>query len=185
MELNQGSMREFVAVATGSSRFRVKLMPTATLHSELHTETSREIRLLCLADDTYTFILHNKWVDGDDWSEELGDYTAMSGRQLSSARAWTPLTGWRQGPTAQPEWSDGSIAWNAVPVELLPGDEAPATFAVGGALVYTTGLAGTPHEFLVELELTGPAEEWRLRRSAMGPAGFTLARQKSPSEVSA
>jgi hypothetical protein len=53
--------------------------------------------------------------------------------------------------------------------------ENPVIFAVGGALAYTTSIDGTPHEFLVDLELTSAAGEWRLKRSSLGPSGFTLA----------
>ena len=175
--LKQVTIRELVTVATGSPRFRVKHMPTSTLRPELHTENSREIGLFCLSDETDTFILHNRFVGGDLWSDELGDY---------SAPVWETVVLWT-GPdifedittgstsTGQLEWAGGSIRWNTVGVELLLQQTEPVSLAVRGALVYTTSFDHAPCEFLVELELVGPMGEWRLTRSIMGPSGFTLA----------
>ena len=187
MELDQTSMREFVAIAAGSPRYRVKYMPTATLRPELHTETCREIALFCLADDTDTFILHNRWVGGDDWNEELAEYTAEIWETVVLRSSADMFENIATGPdsTLRLEWSNGVIAWNTAEVELLLHDGNPVTFAVGGALSYTTSLDGTPHEFLVGLEFTGPVDEWRLKRSGTGPGGFALARREPTSRASA
>jgi hypothetical protein len=176
-----------VAVATGAPRFRLKHMPTATRMSELRTEISGEIGLFCIADESDTFILHNRFVGGDAWRKELGNYTDAIWETVvlrSSTGAFEELaTG--HDSTGRLEWSGGSIAWSGATVELLLHDGAPVIFGVGGALVYTTSLDGTAHEFLVELELAGSEGEWRLKRSAIGPNAFALARHEPAAQASA
>lgn len=177
VRLDQVSIGEFLAAAAGQPRFRVKHMPTQTLRRDLHTEASRLISLLCLADDVNTFILHNRWVGGDVWSPELGDYTDAIWETVvlrSSAEAFAAIP---TGPdsTHRMEWSGGVIQWNTVSVELLTDLGEPVTFGVSGALAYTTGIDGSPHEFLIELELPSLAGEWRLKQSS-APSDFVLAR---------
>lgn len=166
-------------MASGAPRFRAKHMPTATLRPELHTETSREIELFCLADDTDTFILHNWFVGGDVWSDELGDYTQPVWETVVLRSSVGTFENIATGPESigRLEWSDGSIAWNTTAVELLQHRGDAVTFAIAGALVHTTNRDGSLHDFLVELELTSQRDEWRLKRSGMGPSSFTLARQ--------
>lgn len=178
MDLDQISIRELVTVAAGPPRFRVKLMPTMTLRSELHTQSSREVGALFLADDADTFVLHNRWVGGDVWSEELGDYTDPIWETVilrSSAATFKDVAA---GPesTGRLEWSGGTIAWNTAAIEVLAEGPQPVALGVAGALVYTTSSGGTPYEFLVELDLPSVADHWQLKRSLMGPSGFTLAR---------
>lgn len=168
-------------VAAGVPRFRAKLMPTMTLRSELHTKSSREVGVLFLADDADTFVLHNRWVGGDVWSEELGDYTDPIWETVilrSSAAAFGDVAA---GPesTGRLEWSGGSIAWNASAIEVLAEGPQPVALGVAGALVYTTSCGGTPYECLVELDLPSVADHWQLKRSLMGPSGFTLARAEA------
>lgn len=168
--LKQISVREFVAAAAGARRFRAKVIPVGAVTPEHDPGASQSLTLLSLADDRDTFILHNRFVSGDEWSEELGDYTDP---------LWETVT-LRSGPelfeSTAPglEWLGGSFAWNNG-LELLMHGGTPATFAVGGALTYAFSPDGSPYEFLVELELTGPAGAWRLKRS-MGPAVFRLVR---------
>jgi len=177
LELKQVTIRELVTVATGSPRFHVKHMPAATLRSELHTENSREVGLFCLADETDTFILHNRFVGGDQWSDELTDYSAPVWETVVLRSGPDIFEGIATGPTStgQLKWAGGSIGWNTVEVELLLQRTQPVPLAVSGALVYTTSFERAPYEFLIELELVGPMGGWRLMRSAMGPSGFTLA----------
>jgi hypothetical protein len=185
--LEQVTMRELVTVATGSPRFELKLMPVATANSELHTAARREIKLLCLADGTDTFILHNRFVGGDVWSDELGDYTdpvwetvvLHSGREMFEAIPTGPDS------TGRLEWSGGSISWNTVAVEWLREGPEPVLLAAKGAHIYTTCFDGNPCEFLVDLELFGPMGEWRLTRSLMGPSSFTLVTGEPSLEPSA
>ena len=182
MGLEQVSIGEFVAATAGLPRFHAKHMPTQTLRQELHTEASRLIALFCLADDADTFILHNRWVGGDVWSPELGDYTdpiweTVILRSTSEAFGAIPT-----GPdsTYRIEWSGGVIQWNTVGVELVTLLGEPVTFGVQGALAYTTGIDGSPHEFLVELELPSISGEWRLKQ-ASAPSDFLLARHVATS----
>ncbi|WP_337186104.1 hypothetical protein [Phenylobacterium sp.] len=177
MGLEQVSIGEFVAAAAGPPRFRAKHMPTQTVSQELHTEVSRLIALFCIADDTDTFILNNRWVGGDIWSQELADYTDPIWETVvlrSSAKTFEAIP---TGPDSvcRMEWAGGFVQWNAVAVEPFTYLGEPVTFGVGGALAYATAVDGRPHELLVELELPSRLGEWRLRRSPT-PSAFVLAR---------
>lgn len=187
MDLDQVSIRQFVAVAGGSPRFRAKFMPTLTLRPELHTEASREVELFFLADDNDTFILLNRWVGGDVWSEELGDYTNPVWETVVLRSRAAMFESIATGPksTGHLEWPGGNTGWDTVALELFVQGAEPVAFAVEGALVYTTSIEGAPHDFLVELDLTGPTNAWQIRRSIMGPAAFTLAQMETPSQRSA
>jgi len=177
--LGQITIGEFVAATAGPPRFRVKYMPTQTLSRELHTETSRLVGMFCLADDSQTFILHNRWVGGDVWSPELGDYTDPIWETVvlrSDVKAFERIP---TGPhsTHRIEWAAGVIQWNTVAVEPFAFGGENVTLGVSGALSYTAAIDGSPHEFLVELELTSLIGEWRLARSS-GPSAFVLARHE-------
>jgi hypothetical protein len=178
LDLDQVSMGELVTVAAGPPRFRAKLMPTMTLRSELHTQSSREVGVLFLADDADTFVLHNRWVRGDVWSEELGDYTNPIWETVVLRSSAATFENVAAGPesTGRLEWSGGRIAWNTAAIDVLAEGRQPVALGVAGALVYTTSSEGAPHEFLVELDLPSAADHWQLKRSLMGPSNFTLAR---------
>lgn len=182
VRLDQVSIGEFVAATVGQPRFRAKYMPTQTLRRDLHTEVSRLIALFCIADDADTFILHNRWVGGDDWSPDQGDYTDPIWETVvlrAPAEAFGAIP---TGPDSiyRMEWSDGVIQWNAVSVEPFTHLGEPVTFGVSGALAYTTGIEGSPYEFLVELELSSLVGEWRLKQSS-DPSSFVLARHAATS----
>lgn len=182
VELAQISIGELVATAAGQPRFRVKYMPTQTLRSELHTATSRVVGLLCLSDETHTFILHNRWVGGDEFDPATGDYTEPVWETVvlrTTAEAFQAIpTG--ADSTCRLEWPGGLIQWNSVLVEALAECGEPVVVGVGGALAYTTATGGRPHEFLVELELPSSAGDWRLERLS-APSEFVLARHSAES----
>jgi len=178
--LNQITIGEFVAAAAGPPRFRAKYIPQQTLSRELHTETSRLVGMFCLADDTQTFILHNRCIGGDVWSPELNDYTDPVWESVILRSDAEAFEGIPTGPdsTHRIEWAGGVIQWNTVSVESFAFAGEKVTLGVNGALAYTTGIDGSPHEFLVELELTSPGGDWRLGRSS-SPSAFVLARHEA------
>lgn len=182
MGLEQVSIGEFVAAAAGKPRFQAKYMPTQTLNRELHTETSRLIGMFTLADEADTFILHNRFVGGDVWSPELGDYTDPIWETIvlrSTAEAFAAIpTG--SDSTCRIEWGGGFLQWCAASVELFTHRSEPVIFGVSGALAYTIGVDGSANEFLVDLELPSSAGEWRLRRSS-APSDLVLARHGATS----
>lgn len=163
-------------MATGSPRFRVKYMPTSTGVREFHTETTHETLMLCIGDDTDTFILRNVILQDGEYIEDLEYYsdpiteTAIlrSGPDVFEQIVTGPAS------TGRLEWSGGSIFWNTCPVELLLRRTEPVLIAVGKALAYTTSFNGAPLEVLVDLELVGPVGQWRLTRSVRGSGLFTL-----------
>lgn len=175
-------MRELVTVATGAPRFRVKYMPMSTLRAELHTEDSREIGLFCLADEINTFILLNRFVGGDTWSDEPGDYSDPVWETVVLRSEPDVFENIATGPTStgRLEWAGGSFGWNTVAVEPLLHGTEQVTVAVRGALVYMASFDGAPCEFVVEVELYGPTGEVRLKRSVTGPNSFTLATSELP-----
>jgi hypothetical protein len=176
-------LREFVVAASGAPRFRAKFGPTGTLFPDLHTPTSREVGWLCLADDRNMFLLHNRWVGGDVWSDELGDYTDPAWETVV-LRA--PASTYDEMPvgdesTYQLECSEASIGWNNCRVEELKAGEIAAILGVAGVTAYTVSFDAKPCEFLIELDLPGLAGSWQLRRSSQGPTAFTLACRQTPS----
>ncbi|WP_231733181.1 hypothetical protein, partial [Phenylobacterium sp. CCH12-B4] len=177
VNLAQISIGEFVAAAAGQRRFRVNYMPTQTLRSELHTAASHVVGLFCLSDEAHTFILHNRWVGGDELDTATGDYTEPVWETVvlrATAEAFEAMPTGAES-TCRLEWPGGVIQWNTVSVEALTERGEPVVVGVGGALAYTSGVDGRPHEFLVELELPGSAGDWRLERSST-PSQFVLAR---------
>ncbi len=170
-------LSEFVVATAGQPRFLAKTMPTQTARGELQTDSSRLIGLFCLADDTDAFILQNRFVSGDVWSPELGDYADPVWETVvlrSTVDAFTAIpTG--PGTTHRIEWAGGLIQWAAVAVDPLTYLGQPVILGVGSALAYTTSNHGSPIEFLSELELPSSTAEWRLERSP-SPTAFILAR---------
>jgi hypothetical protein len=180
LKLKQVTIRELVAATTASPRFRIKHQPMIADLPQHHTPISRETSLFCLADETDTFILHNRFVGGDTWSDDLGDYSTPVWETVvlhSGSEVFENIAAGVDNH-CRLDWPGGSIMFNTVSVERLMRGTEPASLAVSGALVYTTVFEGAPCEFLVELELVGPLGEWRLSRSAIGPGGFTLTTAK-------
>lgn len=157
-------------------------MPIQTARSELHTDSSRLIELICLADDTDAFILFNFFVDGDVWSPELGDYTDPAWETVvlrSTVDAFTEIPTGPDG-TYRIEWAGGLILGAAVGVDLLTYLGQPVILGVRGALAYTKCSNSSPKEFLFELDLPSPMGDWRLERSS-SPGAFTLIRHAATS----
>jgi hypothetical protein len=175
LELKQISIRELVAVASGSRTFCANMMAGARPPG-LHAATLR-VGLFWLANEADTFILHNRWVGGDVWSEELDDYTTPVWETVVLHAGTDAFNRFLLGPDAgRLAWPRGLLIWSPAAAEPLIHDGVPIALGVGGALVYTTSLDAALYDFLVELHLASPAGDWRLMRSAQAPSGFSLRR---------
>ncbi len=180
LSAEQISLGEFLVATAGPPRFQAKLLRNETARVDLHTEVSSEIGVFFMADQSDAFILLNRWAGGDAWSSELNNYTEPAWESVVLRTSVDRVDDIPTGSTRnlRVDWPGGVFNVGGGLFEPFLVNSCPMIFSIGGVLAYTTAIADASYEFLVDLELVGDTEEWRLKRSSRGPNGFTLARHE-------